>query len=135
MAVSTRTLRMKSPTMLLLAVTAAGCETLPPAEAVWQTAHLIDTAQTMQIAKNPECYHEKNPITRSLIGKHPSEEAVVAWGIGMAVAHYQVTRLLTRYEAPRWVQWGWQAVSIGSTGAAVVNNHEIGLRPFGTDCP
>jgi hypothetical protein len=114
---------------------AAGCSSLPTSEYVWQGAHLVDVAQTMQIARNPDCYREDNRFTSQLIGDHPSEGDVAAWGIGTSLFHAGITSILVDLEAPRWVIAGWQAVTIVAVGDAVANNFDEGLTPTDSrDC-
>lgn len=104
----------------------AGCQT--PGEATWQAMHLVDGLQTLSIAKDP-CFYEKDPITRRIIGRNPSEADVVIWWAGTAVAHAWVSRRLERRERLYTI---WQAVSLGSKGFTIGRNHSIGIRPFRT---
>ena len=93
---------------------------------IWQTAHAIDVAQTIQISKHPECYSESNRFTKAMIGSKPSEEEVYMWGAGTAIAHYFLSKAAkgTRFEKFLYVGTGMQLNS-------VVNNHAIGLRVNG----
>ena len=49
----------------------------------------IDMLQTLEIANN-DAYYEKNPI----LGKHPSETAVVTYFIARGFAHYHATKMI-----------------------------------------
>jgi hypothetical protein len=46
-------------------------------ELTWQSLHAIDTAQTLSIAHDPDCYYEA--VSDPAIGKHPSPGLVLAW--------------------------------------------------------
>jgi hypothetical protein len=105
----------------------SGCSSLPPDEFIWQTAHAFDVAQTVQIAKNPECYRETDPVTSRLIGEHPSQGGVYAWGIGTAALHAGVSALLEKYDAKPWVKGVWKAVSFTTVIYTVNNNFNEGL--------
>lgn len=96
-------------------------------ETAWQVAHAVDGLQTLSIAGD-ECYEERNPITRSLIGRDPSEGDVVAWYLGTAFAHAWMDRQLEPY--PRW-QKLWQSLSLVVVADAIVQNHEAGVRVTG----
>lgn len=98
------------------------------AEGVWQGLHVIDVATTINGPALDRCYYEGDPVTSRLIGRHPSVGGVVGWGIGYSALHYVVTAELSEHNAPRWIQWVWQAVNIEDTGRAVVNNFRIGIR-------
>jgi hypothetical protein len=112
-------------TLLCLLSALGGCTTLQPAEAVYQTAHAVDISQTLEIARKPAQYREKESAW--LIGEHPSEGKVLAWGIGEAVIHYEVSDLLLKHEHPILFDI-WQCVTIGDTINDVKGNWSIGLK-------
>lgn len=100
-----------------------------PAERAWYVLHALDVAQTMNATGPHSSCVEAHPITRRLIGERPSDAQVVAWGAGMALAHYGISRALDgRY--PRLYR-AWQYVRITETGIAVVSNHRAGARLVG----
>jgi hypothetical protein len=131
-------LRVKAPrkAAVLVAVAAglmSGCTALrDPGEQAWLALHAVDTAQTFRIAGDPACYRESGQAW--LIGDHPSEGAVAAWSVGAAGLHLAVTDYLLRTERPKWAR-AWQAVTIGMTGAAIVENYSIGIRVGGPNKP
>ncbi len=125
-------MRMKT-TLLIALVALSGCSTVPPAEYAWQAMHVIDVAQTLNGPAKDPCYIEVDPITRGLIGKNPSSEAVVLWGIGTGIAHIGVTHLLEKHDAPKWVRVSWHAVSLVTKGHTLISNHREGIRPFGNN--
>lgn len=97
------------------------------AEITWQTLHILDWGTTLDIA-NHEGYYEVNPI----LGKHPTRTQINTYMFASAVLHPIVTYALPR-EAylfgkqfhPRRL---FQYITIGMSGACVVNNFSIGLR-------
>ena len=97
-------------------------------EATWLTLHTLDYGQTLNIAKEPNKYYEINPI----LGRHPSEEKVHAYMLTGMIVHPIITYMLPRevdvmgFKVP--ARTIWQAVSIGTSGALVINNFNIGLR-------
>lgn len=120
---------------LLLLVALQGCASVPADEYVWQTLHAVDVAQTVQIAKNPRCYRESDPITSRLIGEHPSTQGAIAWGVGTAVLHAGVSNWLENIDAKPWVKGAWKVLSFGSVGITIANNYSDGLRVNGSeDC-
>jgi hypothetical protein len=86
--------------------------------AVFTGLKLIDFSQTLKIAREPEKYHELNP----LLGSHPSERDVVVFFIGSYIAQTALVHVLPSQYRP-WAQY----VFIGVSGACVVNNFSIGL--------
>lgn len=76
---------------------------------------LVDWAQTVQIAKHPERWYERNP----LLGKHPSVRRVHLWfaacvaaAVAVAVVAPAVAALFVLVEV-----------------LCVVNNYLLGIRP------
>ena len=103
-----------------------GCASLPfeqrAEETVYQSLHVADTLQTLQIARHPESYYEAiNPI----MGHHPSQGRVLAVMASEAVLHGLVTQSIV--DQPIWAQRSWQAVSIGWSAANIHRNAQIGL--------
>ncbi len=117
---------------------AGGCANLPKdpywqAEAGWQTIHAIDVLQTINGPARDDCFEEGNSITKSIIGKKPKPGEVVAWGVATGAAHWGVSKLLEKYNARPWVKTAWQSVSIVVVADTVVDNHRIGIRPWGSN--
>ena len=108
---------------LLLAITLSGCMAWSKAdiarEATYVAIHMVDWGQTRDIAKNPDKYHEKNPI----LGEHPSTKEVDRYMAASLAGHILITSLLPSNLRPYW-QYG----TIAFSGYLVVNNHSIGLR-------
>jgi hypothetical protein len=116
--------------MMLLAAAfwLSGCTALETDESrAWLALHAVDTIQTYHAAQEPACYEEKDGLTRSLIGRHPSDGEVIAWSIGMAGVHLGVTEYLLRTDHPKLAK-AWQYVRIGVTLDAVSNNYRAGIR-------
>jgi hypothetical protein len=142
--------------ILMLSILAAGlsgcaiCPTEPSsraAETTWLALDAIDTAQTVQFLKQPDCYHEQDPIAARLYGgAHPPAGRVIAVNAVLALIHPMVSRWLDdRVNAAEGRDDGsvgpwyvgrivWHTVSIGGTGAAVVGNFKRGITPFGAPC-
>lgn len=97
-------------------------------ETTWQVLHVLDWGTTLDIAARPDEFYEMNPI----LGEYPSRGQVNAYMFTGAILHPIVTHLLPR-EAdilgkdthPRRL---FQAITIGMSGACVVNNFSIGLK-------
>ena len=120
--------------VLIGTVLISGCTTFRslPAETraeevVWQSLHVIDTAQTLSIARDPDCYWET--VADPAIGRHPPPGLVFAWMTGTSVLHFAITDLLTRHTSPSVVRF-WEGITIGSTAYWVGHNYSIGLRVF-----
>jgi hypothetical protein len=113
---------------LIAAGLVSGCTALESRETqAWLALHAVDTIQTFDAAREPNCYEEGDSLTRSLIGRHPSDAEVAAWSVGMAGLHLGVTELLLRNDHPKLAR-AWQYVRIGITVDAVARNHSIGIR-------
>lgn len=105
----------------------SGCTALETRESqAWLALHAVDTVQTYRVAHDP-CFQETDGITRSLIGRRPSDAEVLAWSVGMAGLHLGVTELLLRNDHPKLAR-AWQYFRIGVTMDAISNNHSIGIR-------
>lgn len=114
--------------LALASLALSGCTALETRESqAWLVLHAIDTAQTLDIAHDSRCYEERDGITRSLIGAHPSDGEVIAWSVGMAGLHLGVTELLLRNDHPKLAK-AWQYVRIGITLDAISNNYSAGIR-------
>ena len=78
----------------------------------------IDMLQTLEIANN-DAYYEKNPI----LGKHPSETAVVTYFIARGFAHYHVTKMI-----PQKYRNIWHGYNVIYNYDVIRDNHELGIR-------
>ena len=120
--------------LLILLTSCAGYEPTPlttnqiVGEVAWQAIHIVDWGQTLDIADNPDRYHEINPI----IGRHPSRGRVNMYMGASALLHPLVTYMLPEEAEilgfefnPRWV---WLGGTIATSGACVINNQSIGLK-------
>lgn len=142
---------------LLLLYTCSGCTTTPGvfprehgsrvAEKIWLTLDTVDTLQTVQIARNPTCYREANPLAATVYGgDHPKAGTVAVANVILAFVHSSVSRWFddgyARAEARQddsagpWAvgRIAWHTVSILGTGAAVANNFSRGIGPTGATC-
>ena len=80
---------------------------------------IADMQQTLQTAREPERYHENNPI----LGKHPSEGEVYTYFVGT----YVLITALTYVMPLKWSR-RLQIGVIAVEGVAVLGNLSIGLR-------
>lgn len=106
-----------------LALALTGCASLPPEEITYQTVHLIDTAQTLEIARHPDKFRETN-LT---MGDHPNTARVIGWSVTLGAVHYVVSDFLLSHDMPKTYA-AWQLVTIGATAKDVRDNYRIGLR-------
>lgn len=139
---------------LVLLMTCTGCATMPTdpgsrkAEAAWQLLDAIDTAQTVQIARNPTCFREANPAAAFLYGSdQPKPQRVLVTNLALMLVHSSVSRwfddgyaraVASEDGSPGpWAvgRIAWHAVSILGTGAAVSNNFSRGIGPTSARCP
>jgi len=104
-----------------------GCTALrQPEELAWQSMHVYDSLQTMDIVNDP-CYAEGHAITAKLIGRNPSRGDVVGWAVGSAVFHAGVSELLLK-RGMRKTYKVWQAVTILDTGMSISDGISVGVR-------
>jgi len=113
-------------------------------ETTWLALDAVDTAQTMQIAKHPECYSERDPLARAMYGTdHPTPQRVLVTNVLLGLLHPVVSRWLDDgYEnadddtVALWAigRGGWHAFSLLGTGTAVLGNFSIGLTPTSANC-
>ena len=87
-------------------------------ELTWATLFLIDYGQTLNIAKNPDKYEEKNQI----LGRHPSQSSVHKYMLSVAILH----PIISYYLLPEYRKY-WQYITIGIEADAVTNNFSIGI--------
>ena len=125
--------------MVLCLLTSFGCAQLPQdpywtAELGWQAGHVVDVLQTINgPGRNGDCFEEADRFTKQLIGKNPSTGEVLAWGVGSGLLHYGVSKWLDNIDAKPWVKGTWQAVTIVYKADAVIENHRVGVRPWGNN--
>ena len=137
--------RLLISVMAMACIALSGCESLQSfnegSEATFQAVHLVDTLQTIHGSASDPCYGEGDPVTRRLIGERPSSSEVAAWGVGYAMVHYGVTRLLTENGFDKTAAV-WEVATIADTVTAIGHNYSIGIRlgapnkdPVGCDLP
>lgn len=86
---------------------------------VYSALHITDWGQTRDIAKNPDRFHENNPI----LGKHPSVGKVDTYMALTLIGSTAMSILLP----PKYRRW-WQVGLIGLEGALVIHNFNIGIK-------
>jgi len=100
------------------------------AEMAYQAGHVIDVAQTINHGRD-NCFEETNGLTRRILGDNPKPGETLAWGLAWGAGHYVVSERLEHYDAPMWLQIGWQAITITEKGLTIGRNHRNGIRPWG----
>jgi len=88
-------------------------------EAMTAATYIIDCGQTLDIAKNPSCYKEMNPI----IGEHPSKGRVKSYFAGLIVTHLLISSLLEPKQRDLW-----QKITLIISGGNVSRNYGLGLK-------
>ena len=118
--------------LALAAVTPAKAASWQPevvaGETVYQALSVVDTVQSLSIARHPEQYSESTPFTAHCIGRHPNEARTIAFGAGRGLLHAGVTHELVAHQAPRWLVGAWEGLSISYEGYYVGKNRSIGIR-------
>lgn len=109
--------------LLLVCCAMFGCAELPAAEYVYQGLHLIDTSQTLEIARRPRQWREVDSAW--MVGQHPSTRPVVAWSIGESVLHACVAHELIGHPI---LTNAFEAITIGNVGYDVAHNFSIGIK-------
>lgn len=84
---------------------------------------VMDWAQTLHIARNPEKFEERDPIVAAIIGKHPTTTKVNAL-IGSCI----VANAYIAYRLPQPYRRYWQGFWIVTEGAAVTHNCRVGIE-------
>jgi len=97
-------------------------------EAAYQVLSAVDTLQSYQGARHPECYQESDRVTQAFVGRQPAPSSTIAYGIGRGVLHAYVTEILEVTEAKPWWKRLWQFTNLAVEGRDVRNNWIIGLR-------
>jgi hypothetical protein len=95
-------------------------------EILYQSLHVVDSAQTVYIAGHPDQYFEKESAWA--IGRHPSEAYVIKFMATESAIHVAVTAALVTASAPRWLTRTWELLTIGDSAHCVFNNHSIGIQ-------
>jgi|SRR5882757_3121740 len=117
--------------LFLIYLLIAGCAdmstTARVSETAWQTANIIDTGQTITVARHPDRFAEGGFPTRDLIGAHPTQRDVYIAMAAFAVMHYGVTRLLDERDPGsgtwHWMSLAWQSITLGAKISYVVDNY------------
>lgn len=132
-------------TLIGLAVlSCSGCALVAPyengtvrtMEYTWLGMHAVDTYQTVQIARNPHCMREANPLAEAVYGTdHPSPSRVIATNVGLGYLHYRIGGWIdarteraaadpddTSYGGWYLFRAAWHGVALIGTGYAVLHN-------------
>jgi len=112
----------------------SGCIQLSNKEKVWQGAHFVDLFQTLSVANHPECFWEKDPMTRRLIGEHPKPRDVLLWAAITSVVHVFIWKGIDK-KVPK--KYHLREIDIAIKSRVVINNNRRGVRVYGnnnSDC-
>lgn len=96
-------------------------------EYAWQFFHLVDSHQTYQMAKNPDCFNESNFLTRKLIGRNPHPDKVIAWALLSSVAHVLVFNWVDDHFSREDRNIFIRGLDLGSKVKTVHGNYEVGI--------
>lgn len=112
--------------LLLCLILASPCYAdISKHEIAWQTMHLIDVMQTIDIARSDGGFYEKNPMTRKFIGSHPEVDDVIKWGVGTSIAHYFIMGFIDRkFPNSKYIRIADNLYKFN----IIASNHSIGLR-------
>lgn len=143
---------MRSILILAAVFALSGCEVLNAtytndttrkAEYTWLAMHAIDTAQTVTIARSPECLREANPLAAAIYGSDtPSPQRVIATNVALGWAHAKLGAWLDERTERSILdetdgRGGWYVargayyvISFLGTGIAIGNNAGRGVGPF-----
>ena len=94
-------------------------------EYVWQVGHVLDIYQTFKCAHRKGCREAGG--ASNIIGNHPSDFEIAAWGIGMGAAHYFIAREAS--EINPWAGRVFEGITIAVKADTVIANWKIGLHP------
>lgn len=124
-----------------------GCAALPMplqpgststrAEGAFIVLDIVDTLQTVQIAKHHNCLRESDPVAAWMYGsKYPNPSRVAVTNIAFIVVHTMVTSWLddevgAHPDSPGWIagRRTWLAVSLVYSGYSVARNFSAGIGP------
>lgn len=96
----------------------SGLTDLGRLEVAYQVAAAADWMQTITIARNPDTWHETNPI----LGQHPSAAQVNAYFVACGLLHVAITKAL-----PADYAAVWQFVTISVEAGFVTHNRSLGI--------
>lgn len=90
-------------------------------EAVYVAAHIVDWGQTLDIADNPERYHEE--VNCLCLGEHPSRARV-----NQVFASALIIQPMIAHVLPHDLRKLWILSGIALEVSCIRGNHSIGLR-------
>ena len=87
-------------------------------EAAYLALHTLDWAQTREIARNPDKWHEQT----SFLGSHPSTGQVDQYFVATTALQFIIA-----YTLPAEYRKAFQYISIGHDAGYVAHNFSIGI--------
>jgi hypothetical protein len=97
--------------------------TQPKLEWVFDAALAADMMTTADIKNHPNLI-ETNPV----LGEHPTDAAIIGYGLAAAGLHAAVTYEMVSQGVPKGIITAWEAVSIGVETGFAAHNYSLGLR-------
>ena len=123
--------------LLLATLALSGCApiaSMPAHEKAFHALNLLDTGQTINTARRPDCYREIGFPTTQLVGEHPSELEIYATSASYSYLYHRFARIEPETRTGKLAQraLGWAIV--GAKAATVWENNREGVRPWGSGC-
>lgn len=116
---------MKITLIIISLIFLSGCYTIPTdkqkilaRETLVLSVMMKDYQQTINIAKNPDDYYEKNKV----LGRHPSTKDVKIYFASCALIHAGIAYMLPEEYSKYWQSW-----QLLNNLKAAINNDKNGL--------
>jgi hypothetical protein len=97
--------------------------TQPALEFVFDAALAADMLTTADIKNHPPLV-ETNPI----LGQHPSDGKIAAYGAGVALLHAAITYEMVSNDVPKPLVTAWELIGIAVEAGYTARNYRLGLR-------
>lgn len=121
-----------------------GCSNIPVHENAFHALNIIDTGQTINVARRPDCFREVGTL-RYVTGSTPSQSEVYLTLAAVSLAYHYTNRWLDKKieskESGTQAQGNWiitravfNGVAIVGKFVTVMNNADIGSEPWGGGC-
>jgi hypothetical protein len=97
--------------------------TQPKLEFVFDAALAADMLTTADIKNHPPLI-ETNP----LLGQHPSDGKIAAYGLGVAALHAAITYEMVSQGVPKPIVTAWELIGIVVEAGYTAHNYRLGMR-------
>jgi hypothetical protein len=95
-------------------------------ELAWQIIHIIDVAQSLDGIGN-DCFEEVSFGTTQLIGRRPSTDAILIWGIISSLTHWASSNYIKK-RSPKWFKVAYVTFDLSWKINTVYSNHATGIK-------